>query len=62
MTNEQRRAEILDILSRADRAISATALADSFGVTRQIIVADVALLRAAGNPIRAEHRGYVLDR
>lgn len=62
MTNEQRRAEILDILSKADRAISATALADSFGVTRQIIVADVALLRAAGNPIRAEHRGYVLDR
>ena len=32
------------------------------GVTRQIIVADIALLRAAGNNIRAEHRGYVLDR
>ena len=62
ITNEQRRKEILNILGGADKAISATTLADGFGVTRQIIVADIALLRAAGNPIRAEHRGYVIDR
>lgn len=62
MTNEQRRKEILDILTRADKAISATTLAERFSVTRQIIVADIALLRAAGSSIRAEHRGYVIDR
>lgn len=62
MTNDQRRKEILNILGTADKAISATTLADGFGVTRQIIVADIAILRAAGNPIRAEHRGYVIDR
>ena len=62
MTNDKRREEILSILKNADKAISATALAEKFGVTRQIIVADIALLRASGNPIRAEHRGYVIDR
>lgn len=62
MTNEQRRKEILEILSNAERAISATTLAEKFSVTRQIIVADIALLRAAGSSIRAEHRGYVIDR
>lgn len=62
MTNEQRRKEILAILTSADKAISATTLAERFSVTRQIIVADIALLRAAGSSIRAEHRGYVIDR
>ncbi|MBE6547810.1 MAG: transcription repressor NadR [Ruminococcaceae bacterium] len=62
MTNDKRREEILEILKNADKAISATALAEKFGVTRQIIVADIALLRASGNAIRAEHRGYVIER
>ena len=62
MTGENRRQEILNALSRADGAMNATKLAECFGVTRQIIVADVALLRAAGYPIRAEHRGYVLGK
>lgn len=61
-SNEQRRKEIFDILNESEKAISATALAEKFSVTRQIIVADIALLRAAGNPIRSEHRGYVLDK
>ena len=42
--------------------ISATCLANEFSVTRQIIVADIALLRAMGNSIRSEHRGYVLEK
>ena len=32
------------------------------GVTRQIIVADIALLRAAGNPIVSDTRGYTLQK
>ena len=39
--------------------VSASALAGELGVSRQIIVGDVALLRAAGAPINATPRGYV---
>ena len=31
-------------------------------VSTSNIVADIALLRASGYPIRAEHKGYVLDK
>jgi len=62
MKNEQRRKAILKKLKASTTAISATVFADSFGVTRQIIVADIALLRASGYPIRAEHKGYVLEK
>ena len=62
MNNEQRREKILDTLKEATKPISATSLAKMFSVTRQIIVADIALLRAFGSPIRAEHKGYVLEK
>ena len=62
MTGKVRRENILEELKQATGPINATKLAEMNGVTRQIIVADIALLRAAGNNIRAEHRGYVLDR
>ena len=62
MTGAIRRQNILAELNEATGPINATKLAEMNGVTRQIIVADIALLRAAGNNIRAEHRGYVLDR
>lgn len=62
MTGEKRRQIILEKLKTSDVPVSATAFADEFGVTRQIVVADVALLRASGYPIRAEHKGYVIDK
>lgn len=62
MTNNERRNSILAALTEATAPLNATKLAEMHGVTRQIIVADIALLRAAGNNIRAEHRGYVLDK
>ncbi|MBQ9782521.1 MAG: HTH domain-containing protein, partial [Clostridia bacterium] len=61
MNGEQRRLLIISRLKEANKPISATRLAEEFSVTRQIIVADIALLRAAGHNVRAEHRGYVLD-
>ena len=42
--------------------MSAAALAREFSVSRQIIVGDVALLRAAGLDIAATPRGYVLPK
>ena len=62
MTGKVRRENILEELKQATGPINATKLAEMNGVTRQIIVADIALLRAAGNSIRAEHKGYVLDK
>ena len=62
MNNEERRKTILTLLENSSSPISATSLASKFSVTRQIIVADIALLRAGGSPIRAEHKGYVLDK
>ena len=60
MNGGERRNLIIAKLEKATAPICATKLADEFSVTRQIIVADIALLRAAGHAIRAEHRGYVL--
>lgn len=60
--NELRREKLLEVIKNSDEAINATVLADMFSVTRQVIVADIALLRASGNPIRSEHRGYVYDK
>ena len=62
MNGEQRRKCIIDKLKNSNVPVSATAFAEEFGVTRQIVVADIALLRASGFSIRAEHKGYVLDK
>ena len=59
MKAEERRQIIAQTLT-ADKAISATALAGKFSVSRQIIVGDIALLRAAGAEISATPRGYVI--
>ena len=48
-------------LKKADGPVSANTLADKLKVSRQIIVGDVALLRAGGQEITATPRGYVLD-
>ena len=62
MTAAARRARITQRLSQADGPVSAGALARECGVSRQIIVGDIALLRAAGLAVSATPRGYVLAR
>ena len=44
----QRRAALSDYLSQAAGPVSASVLAARFSVSRQIIVGDIALLRAGG--------------
>ena len=61
MNASKRREEILTLLQQSDVAVSATTLAAKFSVSRQIIVGDVALLRAAGAGILATPRGYLLE-
>ena len=60
MNAAQRRETILERLSRAETPVSASALAAQLGVSRQIVVGDVALLRAGGAQIDATPRGYQL--
>ena len=62
MEAASRRQAILDRLRTADRPVSASALAAGLNVSRQIIVGDIALLRAGGAEISATPRGYVLPR
>lgn len=59
---QARRAAVEQALEQAGGPVSAAALARRFSVSRQIIVGDVALLRAAGADIVATPRGYVLGR
>lgn len=62
MDAAKRREHIVAELRRTKRPISATVFANSLSVSRQIIVGDIALLRAAGEKITATPRGYVLER
>ena len=58
MNAAKRREKILQQLHGASAPISASALAAKLGVSRQIVVGDVALLRAGGAEIEATPRGY----
>jgi len=60
MDTKIRREKIHNLLNEACEPISASALAEEFSVSRQIIVGDIALLRAGGSPVTATPRGYVL--
>jgi len=60
MDAQERRQVIAQRLACADRPVSAAALARECSVSRQVIVGDVALLRAGGMDIDATPRGYVL--
>ena len=61
MNHLERREEILRMLSASEECISAAQFAQHFGVTRQVIVSDVALLRANGHRIQAARKGYRME-
>ena len=56
-----RKEKIIEEIKKSDKPISASTLAKKLGVSRQIIVGDVALIRASGTNIIATPRGYILD-
>lgn len=60
MRSDERRKEIAAVLRAAEAPLSASALAERFSVSRQIIVGDIAVLRAAGTEIMATPRGYLM--
>lgn len=60
MENKERRDTILNMLQQASKPVTGTEMARVCQVSRQIIVGDIALLRASGTPIISTPRGYQL--
>lgn len=60
MQREKRKDNIIQKLQSTGSPVSASSLAKEFGVSRQIIVGDIAILRAEGHDISATPRGYML--
>ncbi len=61
MNTAQRRTEILKLLQQAEKPVAARAMASQFGVSRQVIVQDMAVIRASTPGILSTTRGYVLQ-
>lgn len=62
MNKIERREKLIEMMKASKSPVSASALAQCLGVSRQIIVGDIALLRASGLNISASPTGYALDR
>ncbi len=62
MNGYERRKKIVEIIDKSEGPVSATALSKELGVSRQIIVGDVALLRAGEIGLIATNRGYILEK
>ncbi len=60
MEGEARREKIMETLRREQGPVSGTELAARMGVSRQVIVQDIALLRASYQNIISTNRGYLL--
>ena len=60
MTGEERRMMILNKLQETGTPLSGAALAKAFHVSRQVIVQDIALMRAENYGILSTNKGYLL--
>jgi len=60
MSSIKRREQIEIMLKENTEPISATTLSKTFSVSRQLIVGDIALMRASGLKISATPRGYIM--
>ena len=62
MKAHDRRTEIANLLLSEDKAISGSELAEKFGVSRQIIVQDISVLKGSGYNILSTHNGYIIQK
>ena len=61
MEYNDRREELLYILQKINKPVSGASLGESLNVSRQVIVQDIAILRAKGVQILATPQGYILN-
>ncbi len=62
MNGNERRSKIIEILENSTVPVPGVALAKQLDVSRQIIVQDIALIRATNKGILSTNKGYVLDK
>lgn len=60
LEGNQRRKAIMEYLNSKSSPVSGAELAGHFGVSRQVIVQDIALLRAENRDILSTNKGYLL--
>ena len=56
---KDRKESLIQLLKESQKPMNGQSLAEHFHVTRQIIVQDIAVLRADGAPILSTNRGYI---
>lgn len=61
LSGTERRNEILRRLQSTSDPLSGTALGKEFGVSRQVIVQDIALIRTQGVSVVSTNKGYLID-
>ncbi|MBQ1223378.1 MAG: transcription repressor NadR [Oscillospiraceae bacterium] len=62
MKAAERRKAIANLLLSANEAVSGGRLSDEFGVSRQIIVQDITVLKGTGYNILSTHNGYIIQK
>ncbi len=62
MNADDRRKNILKDLKEASKPVKGTQLAKCYGVSRQVIVHDIAILRAEGHEIIGSLKGYEVNK
>ena len=58
----ERRKAIVNLLLSSTDAISGGKLSEEFGVSRQIIVQDITVLKGSGYGILSTHNGYIIQK
>ena len=61
MTGTERRDAILNRIKNSKTPVAGRTLAEACDVSRQVIVQDIALIRASGYDIISTNRGYILS-
>jgi len=61
MKAAERRKAIVHQLLSSPQAVSGSALAEQYGVSRQIIVQDITVLKGSGYDILSTHKGYLIQ-
>ena len=61
LAGQNRRKKILEMITESDTPVSGSSLGKATGVSRQVVVQDIALLRTEGHPITATARGYIIE-
>ena len=60
LTGTDRRKKLLFLMRESETPLSGSKLGEATGVSRQVVVQDIALLRTEGYPIVSTARGYII--